>query len=93
MYLKIKLGHIVHDWDVLIAEGDITRYIGDGIAIVAAKNFDSLNEILSLIEIEYEVLPSLTSVEAAMEEGAPKIHEKGNLLCVEHIARGDVDTA
>lgn len=88
-----KLGHIVHDWDVLIPEGEITRYIGDGIAIVASKSFDSLDEILALIDIEYEVLESVTTVQAAMEENAPKVHEKGNLLCVEHITRGDVDTA
>ena len=28
-----KTGHLVPDWDVLIAEGDITRYVGDAIAL------------------------------------------------------------
>ncbi|MBK5200057.1 MAG: selenium-dependent xanthine dehydrogenase [Spirochaetaceae bacterium] len=88
-----KLGHIVHDWDVLIAEGNITRYIGDGIAIIAATNFDSLDEIISLIDIEYEVLPVVDTIEKALEEDAPSIHESGNLLCVEHISRGNVDKA
>ena len=32
-----KTGHIVPDWDVMIAEGDITRYVGDAIAVVAVK--------------------------------------------------------
>lgn len=88
-----KLGHIVNDWDVLIAEGDITRYIGDGIAIVAATNFDSLDEIISQINIEYEVLPVVDTIEKAQDENSPFIHENGNLLCVEHISRGDVDKA
>jgi selenium-dependent xanthine dehydrogenase len=88
-----KLGHLVHDWDVLIHEGDITRYIGDGIAIVASTDFDSLDEILSLIEVEYEVLPPVVDVHQAMEADAPKIHEKGNILQIEHIQRGNVDEA
>ncbi|MDC7242842.1 MAG: molybdopterin-dependent oxidoreductase, partial [Sphaerochaetaceae bacterium] len=88
-----KLGHLVHDWDVLIKEGDMTRYIGDGIAVVAATEIDALDEILSLIEIEYEVYPAITDVHEAMKETTPKIHEGGNILQVEHITRGDVDTA
>ncbi len=88
-----KLGHIVHDWDVLIAEGDITRYIGDGIAIIASTNFDSLDEIMNLIDIEYEVLPVVDTIEKALESDAPSVHENGNVLCVEHISRGDVDEA
>ncbi len=88
-----KLGHLVQDWDVLINVGDITRYIGDGIAIIAATEIDALDEILSLIEIEYEELPAVTDVHQAMSEESPKIHEKGNILQVEHIKRGDVETA
>jgi len=88
-----KLGHLVHDWDVLIKKGDMTRYIGDGIAIVAATEIDALDEILSLIDIEYEVYPAITDVHEAMKPDTPYIHEKGNILQVEHIKRGDVDTA
>ncbi len=88
-----KLGHLVHDWDVLIKQGDMTRYIGDGIAIVAATEIDALDEILSLIDIEYEVFPAITDVHEAMKEDTPHIHENGNILQVEHIKRGDVDEA
>jgi selenium-dependent xanthine dehydrogenase len=88
-----KLGHIVHDWDVLIAEGDTTRYIGDGIAIIASKSLDSLDEIMSLIDIEYEVLPVVDTIEKALADDAPSIHEGGNILDVEHISRGNVDEA
>ncbi len=30
------LGHIVHDWPVMIAEGEETRYVGDALVILAA---------------------------------------------------------
>ncbi|MCH3918644.1 MAG: selenium-dependent xanthine dehydrogenase [Spirochaetia bacterium] len=87
------LGHLVLDWDVMIHVGDITRYIGDAIAIVASTNIDSLDQILGLIEVEYEVLEPMTTVEEALKEGSPKIHKGGNILDVEHIIRGNADKA
>ncbi len=32
-----KVGHLMKDWDTMIAVGDITHYLGDAIAIVAAE--------------------------------------------------------
>lgn len=32
-----KVGHIQQDWDVMIAEGDITRCVGDAICLVVAR--------------------------------------------------------
>ncbi|TCS35667.1 selenium-dependent xanthine dehydrogenase [Reinekea marinisedimentorum] len=88
-----KLGHLVKDWDALIAEGDTTRYVGDAIALVAAKNQSSLDEILSLIEVEYEELTPLTNPVEAMAEDAPALHEGGNILRHEKVTRGDAQTA
>lgn len=88
-----KLGHIIHDWDVMIPVGAVTRYTGDAIALIASKTKESLPQIMALIEIEYEVLPGVFSVEAAMKKDSPKVHSVGNLLDVEHIVRGDVDKA
>lgn len=88
-----KTGHIIQDWDVLIAKGSCTRYIGDAIVLVASEKKESLDEILSLVEVEYEVLKPITDPKDAMKEDAPKIHEKGNILTVERIKRGDVDKA
>lgn len=34
----IKVGHLKKDWDTLIPEGEITRYLGDGIVLVAKRN-------------------------------------------------------
>ncbi len=88
-----KLGHLVQDWDVMIQEGDITRYIGDSIALVATKHKETLDEVLSLIEVEYEELKPLTCPSDALEEDAPKIHESGNILRREVLKRGDVEEA
>ena len=37
-----KVGHIQQDWDVMIAEGDITRMIGDTICVVVAETEEIL---------------------------------------------------
>lgn len=33
-----QVGHLIQDWDVFIAEGDITRCVGDAICLVVAKD-------------------------------------------------------
>ncbi|MEG0115682.1 MAG: molybdopterin cofactor-binding domain-containing protein, partial [Hydrogenoanaerobacterium sp.] len=42
-------------------------------------------------KVEYEVLTPVLSPTEAMAEGAPKVHEGGNLLADEHLKRGDAD--
>ena len=43
------------------------------------------------MEVDYEGMIPLTSCEAALAEGAPAIHEKGNILSHEHLVRGNAD--
>ncbi|WP_265457241.1 selenium-dependent xanthine dehydrogenase [Enterococcus sp. HY326] len=88
-----KIGHLefISDWDVMIPVGDITRYVGDAVALVVSEKKESLAAIKELVFVDYEELPALTTVEAALAEGAPKIHEKGNLLSHEHLIRGNAD--
>jgi selenium-dependent xanthine dehydrogenase len=88
-----KIGHIVQDWDVLIPEGGTTRYIGDALALVASKRLESLQEIVDLIEVEYEVLEPIVTPGQALAPDAPKIHSQGNVLTVERLKRGNADAA
>ena len=90
---KRFIGHIAKDWPALIAVGEETRYVGDSVALVAAKSKKALKEILNLIKVEYEELEPLSSPSMAMEENAPKIHPDGNILRVEKVKRGNVDEA
>lgn len=84
-----KTGHIIKDWDVLIAEGDITRYAGDAVVLAVSRRKETLEEIKKLVKIRYEELPPMTSPSDSLKEGAPSIHEKGNILSVECLKRGD----
>jgi CO/xanthine dehydrogenase Mo-binding subunit len=50
-------------------------YKGQPVAAVAATSPHLAEEALKLIEVEYEPLPAVTEVCAAMKEGAPLLHE------------------
>ncbi|MGA3162427.1 MAG: selenium-dependent xanthine dehydrogenase [Terracidiphilus sp.] len=87
------LGHIVHDWPVMIAEGEETRYVGDALAVLAATTKETARKALQFIRVEYEERTPMLSPEAAMAEGAPRIHPKGNLLSETIMKRGNVEKA
>ncbi|HOP46868.1 MAG TPA: xanthine dehydrogenase family protein molybdopterin-binding subunit [Desulfobacteraceae bacterium] len=72
---------------------DKVRCVGDAIALVAAESEESAESALNAINVIYEDLPVVSDAEEALKEGAPKIHEKGNLLFSRKIKRGDVDKA
>ncbi|GHV68283.1 selenium-dependent xanthine dehydrogenase [Spirochaetia bacterium] len=89
-----KIGHLafISDYDVMIHEGDITRFIGDAVALVVCKKRESIDEVKDLVHVDYDVLPPLTSPVEAMAEGAPLIHSKEkNILSHEHLVRGNAD--
>lgn len=88
-----KIGHVTQDWDVLIPIGTHTRYVGDALALVASDDQDKLDEIIGLIDLDYEELPPVTSPQEALRPDAPLIHEGGNVLDIEHTKRGNVAKA
>jgi len=90
---KNKTGHLVQDWDTLISVGDYTRYVGDAVALAVSSKKESLTEILSLIEVDYQEETPVTSPMQGLEPDAPKIHESGNLLKEEVLNKGNADEA
>jgi len=86
-------GVLTRDWRQFVAEGEPTSYVGDVIAAVAAESRAAAREAAALIDVEYEVLEPITDPLEAMEPGAAKLHENGNVLSVSKVKRGDVDTA
>jgi xanthine dehydrogenase molybdenum-binding subunit len=86
-------GAITKDWPQLLAAGEITRYVGDVLAIVLAESRHAAREAARLIDVAYEVLEPVTDPFAALEADAPRIHANGNLLSTSIVKRGDVDAA
>ena len=68
------------------------RYAGEPVAAVAAVDLAAAEEALSWIRVEYEELPAVTGIDAALKSGAPLVHEEkpGNVGTHEKVGRGDV---
>lgn len=77
----------------MIAEGDITRYVGDAVALVAVTRKEALDEVVGLVEVDFEELPAVTTIEAALAPDAPKLHENGNVMSRAELKRGNADEA
>lgn len=88
-----KVGHIQQDWDVMIAEGDITRMTGDAICVVVAETPYILEQAKKAVKIEYEPLEPIRNITEARAEGAAKVHSAGNLCQQRHVVRGDAAKA
>ena len=71
------------------------RYWGEGVAVVAATTEEIAEAALDLIEVDYEPLPAVFTVEDALAPGAPLLHEVGpggNLVIPPfRVTRGDVE--
>jgi len=82
-----------YDEDVLAKIGGKVRHQGDEVAAVAAIDEKTAEQALEMIEVEYEVLPALLDPEAAMADGAPKIHEKYTKNVGTHVIQdfGDIE--
>ncbi|MHC4831095.1 MAG: xanthine dehydrogenase family protein molybdopterin-binding subunit, partial [Planctomycetota bacterium] len=53
------------------------RHIGDPIAAVAAVDEETAEYAARLIEVEYEKLPEIATIDDALKEDLPRIHEYG----------------
>lgn len=71
------------------------RYAGDCVAMAAAKTKALVQEALAAIEVEYEELPGVYTIEEALAEGAPRVHEEmeSNVFkdSVFHLRKGDAE--
>ncbi len=71
-----------HTVDQMALESEKVRYIGDEIGAIAAVDEETVLEAIKLIDVKYEILPSVTDVLEAMKPGAPQIHEAMNNIGV-----------
>jgi CO/xanthine dehydrogenase Mo-binding subunit len=82
------------------------RFEGDVVAAVAALTPELAAEAAAAIEVEYEPLPAVSDIEAALADDAPLIHEEwesyeadeelgrdGNVLGYSTVVKGDADAA
>lgn len=85
---------------------EYVRYAGEPVVAIAADTMEHAQAAAAAVEIEYEPLPSINDVEAALAPGAPLVHPgwqsyertanrvlSGNICGRNRIRRGDVDAA
>src|SRR5687767_6822993 len=73
---------------------DKVRFIGDPVAAVAAVDEDTAFEAMNLIEVVYERLPTITSIEEGVLVEEPRIHDygdHGNIHKQVHLEFGDME--
>lgn len=73
--LPIKYGIVPFAQDEYGLAIDKVRYVGDEVVAVAAIDEATAAEALELIEVEYEPLPAVFTIEDAMKAGAPALHD------------------
>ncbi|NOX37076.1 MAG: xanthine dehydrogenase family protein molybdopterin-binding subunit [Calditrichaeota bacterium] len=68
------------------------RYAGEEVAAVAATSPEALQEALELFQVEYEVLPFVVDLEAAMDEKAPRVFsDRPNVRKPREREEGDIE--
>ena len=70
--VQIYYGHALADHP-LIADG-VVRYAGEAVVGVVAEDAATADEAAALVVVEYEPLPVVTTVVAALADDAPVIH-------------------
>ena len=59
-----------------ILTSDRVRAVGDRVAFVVAETFEQARDAAELIEVEYEPLPAVVTVEDALKPGAPAVWDE-----------------
>jgi CO/xanthine dehydrogenase Mo-binding subunit len=69
------------------------HYVGEPVAAVAALDLPTAEEASALIEVDYEELPAVVGMDAAIRKDAPLIHEEkgSNIGTHEKVERGNID--
>ncbi|MCX5832746.1 MAG: molybdopterin-dependent oxidoreductase [Deltaproteobacteria bacterium] len=74
----------------VICKGKV-RMVGDPVAAVVATSDKAALDALDKVKVAYEVLPAVFTVEDALKNGAPQVHDgNSNLFFEQPIVYGDV---
>jgi aerobic carbon-monoxide dehydrogenase large subunit len=72
--------------------GEEVNYVGEPVAAVVAENETAAFDAAELVDVDYEVLPSVGGLDAALQKDGPKIfNEQSNIVVTREKTVGDVD--
>ncbi|MFO7849347.1 MAG: xanthine dehydrogenase family protein molybdopterin-binding subunit [Spirochaetia bacterium] len=67
----------------VLAEKEV-KYIGDGVAVVAAESLATARKAAQRIRVEYEPVEGVYTLEDAIKPDAPKVHEDQETNVIDH---------
>lgn len=93
--LPVRYGILPSSPDETVMAIDRVRYVGDPIACVVADDELTAEEALELIDVQYEPLPAIMTIEQALRDDLPQIHPNprrtNNVHKEVHLEFGDVE--
>ena len=92
--MPAKMGIMPSTQDETALAVEKVRYVGEPVAAVAAVDEDAAFDALSLIDIDYEDLDPIFTIEEALEREDVKIHDeskRANVFKEVHLSFGDLD--
>jgi carbon-monoxide dehydrogenase large subunit len=90
-----KIGNLICGWAVTSKDGspmrmgawpamapDTVRFVGQAVAVVIAETKNQAKDAAEAVVVEYEELPAVSSMKAAIAPGAPQLHPEapGNVV-------------
>jgi CO/xanthine dehydrogenase Mo-binding subunit len=84
-----QIGYALPDQPLL--NWDKVHYVGDPIAIVIAEDVEAAREGVAAVNIDYSPLLGIFNTSIALQEGAPNIHEGGNIAVTTKIKKGNIE--
>jgi aerobic carbon-monoxide dehydrogenase large subunit len=76
----------------VLARGKV-RYVGEPVAVVVAEDRYDAEDLVALVEVDYEPLPAVVDPERALEPDAPILHYGTNLADTLRYSTGDAGGA
>ena len=92
--MPLKMGIMPSTQDETALAVDKVRYVGEPVAAIAAVDEDTAFEALSLIDVDYEPLEPILTIEEALARDDVKIHEeskRANVFKEVHLSFGDLE--
>ena len=88
---QVNVGHLKKDQPTLIGIGELNHYLGDAVALVCARDQETLEAAKKLVKVEYEELPAVHNPAEAAAPDAPLVFEEdeNNVQAYKHVSRGD----
>ena len=74
-----------------ILAGETVRFVGEPVAVVVADDPYRAEDAIELVEVDWDPLPAVTSIEQAEAAAAPRLHEQADGNCLVDLVMFDDD--